>query len=236
MGRLGVGLNDDWRKIEFPNPNLAGEDGLLCVGGAIVPELLLRAYSVGVFPWPQRGMPILWFCPEERGVLDFAEVHWSRRLLREIKKNRFEIRFNTAFEKVIRECAEAKRQGESDTWILPEMIDGYIQLHQLGYAHSVECWRGEALVGGLYGVYVDGVFSGESMFYKESDASKICLYHLIEQLKASGLHWMDIQMVTPVLKSVGGKYIARSEFLNRVNEGKAHLPPLFFLRSFSRTE
>lgn len=216
----------------FPDPNSAAPDGLLCYGGDLKPDTLLDAYSHGIFPWPREGLPILWFSPPVRGVIDFDELHWSRRFLRELKKDQFEITFNRDFASVIEGCASAPRSYDSGTWILPEMITAYKRLHELGYAHSVECWVkgavGKELAGGLYGVYIAGVFSAESMFYRISNASKRCLYALIEELKKSGLTWMDIQMVTPISKSIGGKYIRREEFLARLSRARANPCKLTF--------
>jgi len=217
-------LNESGRAMpkRFPNPRAAGSDGLLCYGGDLEVDTLLEAYRSGIFPWPQEGLPLLWFSPEARGVLDFGQVHWPRRFLRSLRspKNEFRVTFNRAFEDVIHECSSVPRSHESGTWILPEVERAYLRFHRAGHAHSVECWRGDRLVGGLYGVYVDGVFSGESMFFKASDASKRCLFALVDALKANGLEWMDIQMVTPVLESLGGKYISRDDFLTRLK--KAH--------------
>lgn len=214
--------------VKFPDPRSAADDGLLCYGGDLEVETLLQAYSHGIFPWPQEGLPLLWFSPAERGVLDFNEIHWPKRFLRELRDGQFEITFDLAFEQVIRECAKIPRAHEKGTWIVPEMQKAYARFHEAGYAHSVECWRsgdvGGELLGGLYGVYVEGVFSGESMFFKASGASKRCLYALVERLKASGLEWMDIQMVTPVLETFGGKYISREEFLRRLE--RAHQAPI----------
>ncbi|MEK7355315.1 MAG: leucyl/phenylalanyl-tRNA--protein transferase [Bdellovibrionota bacterium] len=206
----------------FPDPALADDDGLLCVGGDLRVETLVEAYSNGIFPWPQDGAPLLWFSPVRRGVLDFAELHWPRRFLRELKDESYEITFNRAFARVIHECAAIPRTHESGTWILPPIEGAYARFHQAGYAHSVECWRGGELVGGLYGVYVGGVFSGESMFHKESGASKRCLFSLIGKLKSHGLEWMDTQMVTPVLQTFGGKYISRDEFLSRLERSRGN--------------
>lgn len=217
----------------FPDPREADDDGLLCYGGDLEIETLLDAYSHGVFPWPQEGLPLLWFSPMERGVLDFSEVHWPRRFLRELRSRPMKITFDQDFSAVIKECASVPRkpsgqptekspenaaESNAGTWILPQMQDAYRDLHRMGYAHSVECWDEQGrLVGGLYGVHVAGVFSGESMFHHVDGASKRCLFSLIEKLSGAGLTWIDIQMVTPVLKSFGGKYISRDEFLNRLD-------------------
>jgi len=212
----------------FPDPRLAGEEGLLCVGGDLAVATLVEAYSNGIFPWPQEGVPLMWFSPSHRGVLDFEELHWPRRFLRELKDDSFEITFNKAFARVIHECAAIPRTHESGTWILPPMEKAYTRFHEAGYAHSVECWHAGELVGGLYGVYVGGVFSGESMFHKRSGASKRCLFSMIEKLRANGLQWIDIQMVTPVLQTFGGKYISRDEFLARIAAAKANPSRLKF--------
>ncbi len=210
-------------KARFPNPRTAGEDGLLCYGGNLEVETLFAAYNQGIFPWPQEGLPLLWFSPEQRGVLDFRDLHWPRRFVRTLKDARFHITFNRAFTEVIRECALIPRSHEPGTWILPAMQEAYLRFHEAGFAHSVECWQEGQLVGGLYGVYVGGVFSGESMFFKVSDASKRCLFSLIQVLQASGVGWMDIQMMTPVLENLGGKYVSRDEFLLRLEEAhKTH--------------
>ena len=200
----------------FPDPREATEDGLLCIGGSLDVPTLVQAYSKGIFPWPQEGYPLLWFSPPKRGVLDFEEVHFPRSLLKEVKKTELKFTFNRAFDDVIQLCAAIPRSHETGTWILPEMIDAYQKFHRAGYAHSIEAWREDQLVGGLYGVYVNGVFSGESMFYVESNASKLCLMRMIAHLKSKGLQWLDTQMVTPVLEKLGGKYITRDEFLDRL--------------------
>lgn len=216
--------------IHFPDPREAGEDGLLCVGGDLQVETLVNAYSQGIFPWPQEGLPLLWFSPRKRGVLDFAEVHWPRRFLQEMRARPLRITFNRAFEQVIHECASVPRTHESGTWILPPIEGAYTRFHRAGYAHSVECWDDQdRLVGGLYGVFVAGVFAGESMFHHVNGASKRCLYALVEKLSAQGLTWMDTQMVTPVLETFGGKYISRDEFLARL--AAAHADPVAVSRA-----
>lgn len=207
----------------FPDPLTAADDGLLCYGGDLSIETLVDAYGHGIFPWPQEGLPLLWFSPLERGVLDFSEVHWPKRFLRDLKDESFQITFNQAFPAVIRECAKVPRSHEMGTWITPAIQKAYVKFHEAGYAHSVECWHNDELVGGLYGVCVKGVFAGESMFYKVSNASKRCLYGLVAKLQASGFEWIDIQMVTPVLETLGGKYISREDFQIRVREAQKNL-------------
>jgi leucyl/phenylalanyl-tRNA---protein transferase len=200
----------------FPDPTEATEDGLLCIGGSLDVPTLLQAYSKGIFPWPQEGYPLLWFSPSQRGVLDFSELHLSRTFCRELKRSNLKFTFNKAFPKVIRACSQIPRSHETGTWILPEMVEAYTAFHKAGHAHSIEAWRDGELVGGLYGVYVAGVFSGESMFYTESNASKLCLYKMILHLRNKGLQWLDTQMVTPLVEKLGGKYISRDEFLDRL--------------------
>ncbi|MCM2281054.1 MAG: leucyl/phenylalanyl-tRNA--protein transferase [Bdellovibrionaceae bacterium] len=219
-------MNPDERDtaLAFPDPRSATEDGLLCIGGDLRVSTLLEAYSHGIFPWPQEGYPLLWFSPPRRGVVDFDEVHFSQRFLRETRKTELTFTFDRAFADVVDACATVPRTHETGTWILPEMRRAYIRFFEAGHAHSVEAWRGDRLVGGLYGVYVAGVFSGESMFFRESNASKLCLYRLIAHLRSKGLTWMDTQMVTSLVASIGGKYISRDEFLARLESAKHNRP------------
>ncbi len=221
---MSSGQNPLRTVIHFPDPRTAGEDGLLCVGGDLRVETLLEAYSHGIFPWPQEGVPLLWFSPPRRGVLDFQDLHWPKRFLSKVGDESYRITFNQAFNEVIRACSDQRRTHETGTWILPPMVGAYTRFHNAGFAHSVECWKDEQLVGGLYGVYIQGVFSGESMFHKETDAGKRCLFALTKELQAQGITWMDIQMVTPILKTFGGKYISREDFLERLET--AHRQPL----------
>lgn len=203
------------------------ESGLVDVGGDLSVETLLSAYSKGIFPWPQPGYPLLWFSPPKRGVIDFSELHISKSLRRELR-GELSVTFDTAFAEVIRECAAVPRSHETGTWILPEMVDAYTEFHRAGYAHSCELWEKDGdgarvLVGGMYGVFVRGVFSGESMFFKRDNASKICLLAMIERLRTSGVSWIDTQMVTPVVEQLGGKYISRDVFLERLRLSDAKL-------------
>jgi leucyl/phenylalanyl-tRNA--protein transferase len=214
------------QKVVFPNPrHFPGLDGIVYVGADLEQSTLVSAYRLGIFPWPVEGYPLLWHCPEERGVLDFAELHVPRRLKQSLRSAGFTISFNRAFQDVISACASQPRKGQDGTWILPGFIPAYTKFHRAGFAHSIECWQNDVLVGGLYGVYVGGVFSGESMFHLETNASKACLLAIIEKLKLLGLTWMDIQMVTPVTRQFGGKYISRNQFLDRIEAAqKAGLP------------
>ena len=197
----------------FPDPSLSDEDGLLCIGGDLNTNTLIDSYYHGIFPWPQKGLPILWFCPVKRGILNFSKLHIPARLKKFRKSWSGEFKINSAFRQVINACRLQKRPGQSGTWILPEMIKAYTDLHKAGYAHSVEAWENDRLVGGIYGVFVGNVFSGESMFYKKANCSKLCLWRLVEHLQNIGLEWMDVQMLTPVTETFGGEYITREEFL-----------------------
>lgn len=211
-------------KLTFPDPREATDDGLLCIGGDLRVSTLVEAYSRGIFPWPQEGYPLLWFSPPRRGVIDFSKVHFSRRFLRDERKTDLTFTFNKAFAEVVAACATVPRAHEAGTWILPEMQRAYVRFHEAGFAHSLEAWRESHLVGGLYGVYVGGVFSGESMFFRETNASKFCLYRLIGHLRRKGLTWMDTQMVTPLVASIGGTYVSRDEFLARLATAKSSHP------------
>lgn len=190
---------------------LVEPNGLLAIGGALTPAWLMHAYQRGVFPWYSDGQPILWWTPDPRTVLFPAEFHLSRRLARTLRSGRFETRLDTAFEAVVAGCA-APRRGESGTWITPAMHESYVELHRLGFAHSIECWRKGRLVGGLYGVALGGVFFGESMFHVERDASKVAIARLVEECRARGIELIDCQMATAHLGSLGARPLPRHEF------------------------
>lgn len=214
--------------IQFPSPEEAGYDGLVAVGGELNIGNLYAAYSQGIFPWPQEGFPMLWFSPDPRGILRFSKLHISRSLSREQKRAGFNFTFDKAFEQVVEFCSIQKRKDQNGTWILPEMKQAYLELHRMGYAHSVECWQSGSLVGGLYGVFVEGVFSGESMFFRETGASKLSLVYLIEHLASRGLEWMDTQMVTPVLKQMGAEEVSRSDYFKLLGEARKRLKNVDF--------
>jgi leucyl/phenylalanyl-tRNA--protein transferase len=202
--------------LYFPSARAPIDQGLIAVGGDFSVEVLKEAYQKGIFPWPQEGYPILWFSPDPRGVLDFKDFHVAESLKKFAKKNsHWEFTINEAFQRVVHECRLQARPDQKGTWILPEMEDAYAELWDEGLALSLEVWDGEDLIGGIYGVHMSGLFSGESMFHHQSNASKMALWKLVEHLKALGHRWMDIQMVTPLLESFGGKYISRDEFLTR---------------------
>jgi leucyl/phenylalanyl-tRNA--protein transferase len=201
--------------IQFLDPAKAIE-GIVAFGGPLTTTNLLRAYCSGIFPWPVNEYILPWCCPEERGVLDFNELHIPRRLERTRRQATFQFTIDRSFSQVITYCATVSRKGESSTWITRQMIRAYCELHRQGHAHSVEVWDGTELVGGLYGVDACGSFSGESMFSLRSNASKLALLFLIEHLKERGLDWIDIQMVTPHLEALGAKVASRADFLEKL--------------------
>lgn len=216
-------LLDNTHKSLFPDVELAlrEPDGLLAIGGDLTVERLVAAYQRGIFPWYSEGQPILWWSPDPRMVLTPSEVKISRSLAKTIRKNKFTITFDQAFEKVIRACSRPrleKGQVQNETWILDEMIEAYTVLHHQGYAHSVECWHNEQLVGGLYGIAIGKVFFGESMFSRESDASKAAFVYLNKQLEQWGFKLVDCQVYTSHLESLGAKMIPRKEFITLLNQ------------------
>ncbi len=198
----------------FPDPGYALEEpnGLLAVGGDLSPARLLNAYRQGIFPWYSDGQPILWWSPDPRAVLFPDQFKVSRSLRKSLRKRPFRVTLDTAFAAVIEACSEPRDDG-AGTWITEEMKQAYIQLHGIGFAHSVECWEGEELVGGLYGVSMGKVFFGESMFTRRTDASKIGFAHLVEQLKDWGFGLIDCQVHSGHLASLGAEDIPREEFL-----------------------
>lgn len=203
-------------EILFPPPELARDDGLLAVGGDLSPERLILAYSYGIFPWYSEGEPILWWSPRPRLVLVPQKFHCSKRLARQIRQGIFQTRFDTAFREVISHCAGIRRRHENSTWIVPEMIEAYCRLHELGFAHSVECWQGDDLVGGLYGVSLGGIFFGESMFSQAPNSSKIALAALCSKITAWDFDLVDCQMKTAHLQRLGAEEISGDEFSNRL--------------------
>lgn len=187
-------------------------DGLLAAGGDLSPTRLLAAYRRGIFPWYSPGQPILWWCPDPRAVLIPQELRTTRSLAKSIRNKGMQTRIDTDFEAVIEACgSEEIRPG--GTWLSPEMRAAYLRLHQLGYAHSVETWVGDRLVGGLYGVAIGSVFFGESMFSRERDASKVALRRLCDHLVDRGFHMIDCQMATAHLMSLGAQLLPRADFI-----------------------
>jgi leucyl/phenylalanyl-tRNA--protein transferase len=205
-----------WLRRDDPFPPvesaLKEPNGLLAAGADLSPQRLLAAYRRGIFPWYNAGEPILWWSPDPRMILFPAEIRLSRSLRKTLARGRFEVRLDTAFAQVVRACAEP-RAGQNGTWITREMQEAYGRLHELGYAHSVESWQEERLVGGLYGVAIGWVFYGESMFTRISDASKVALAHLCLYLERKGFAMIDCQMETRHLASLGARPIARGRFV-----------------------
>jgi len=201
------------KELWFPPPNLALEEpnGLLAFGGDLSAERLLLAYQQGIFPWFNEGEPPLWWSPAPRMVLYPEEIKISRSLGKRLKRQEFQISFDTCFAQVIEQCALLRQT--TGTWITPEMQTAYTELHQQGYAHSVEIWQNKQLVGGLYGLALGGIFFGESMFSKVSDASKVALVKLAHQLTKQGFSLIDCQVYSNHLASLGAKEISRELFL-----------------------
>lgn len=203
------------------------QDDIVGVGGDLEPATLLRAYRQGVFPWPVEGLPLLWFCPRERAILELDHLHLGRSLARARRRTTLRFTIDAAAPAVIRACAGAPRPRQDGTWITPEIIAAYTRLHRLGSVHSAEAWRGERLVAGVYGVDADGTFAAESMFHREPDASKLALLHLLEHLRARGLDWIDVQMMTPHLARLGARTIPRAQFLRLLARTRARRLLLF---------
>jgi leucyl/phenylalanyl-tRNA--protein transferase len=200
--------------LVFPPAELA-EEGLLAVGGDLTPERLVLAYSQGIFPWYSEGDPILWHSPDPRFVLTPDVLHVSRSLRRVIRQQPFRVTLDRAFPRVIAACAAVPRPGQDGTWITPEMMEAYVELHRRGVAHSVEAWRPDdgELVGGLYGVSLGAAFFGESMFANATDASKVALVTLVEQLDRWGIRLIDCQVHTDHLERFGARPWSRSRYL-----------------------
>lgn len=210
----------------FPDPTQTTEDGLLAIDLPLTQEILLDAYQCGVFPWYSPGMPTLWWSPDPRFVLYPHKLKISKSLSQTIRSQKYSVTWNKAFESVMRFCAYTPRKGEDGTWITPEMIEAYVGLHHQGFAHSVEVRLAQQLVGGLYGIAIGGVFFGESMFHHQRDASKIALVALTEKLKDAGFHFIDAQIPTEHLKSLGAEEIPRSQFLKELEKGIASAPSI----------
>ena len=209
---------------EFPDVELAMQepDGLLAVGGALSTEWLLQAYRHGIFPWYGPGQPILWWAPDPRLVLYPDQLHVSRSLAKVIRKGRYTVTLDAAFNEVVAACA-APRPGQSGTWITPEMHEAYVRFHHEGYAHSAECWYQGELVGGLYGVAIGGIFFGESMFARATDASKVAFVALVRQLARWGFGLVDCQVHTDHLARLGATAIPRRVFTATL-EQESHTP------------
>lgn len=220
--------------LVFPPAELAGPEGLLAVGGDLSPARLLLAYSSGIFPWFNEQDPVLWWSPDPRCVLLPGQMHISRSLAKTLRQGRFEVSFDRAFDQVIGSCAEVRLSRGEETWITAAMLKAYGRLHRMGYAHSVECWRDGALVGGLYGVCLGRCFFGESMFSCQRDASKVAMATLAQGLVDGSFELIDCQLPNPHLTSLGAQEIPRRQFLALLRRGgvspstmpsPGHFPP-----------
>jgi leucyl/phenylalanyl-tRNA---protein transferase len=197
----------------FPDPRRARGD-IVAIGEDFSVETLRDAYCHGIFPWPHEGLPLPWFSPRRRTVIFFDELHVGRTLRKAMKRRDFTFTVDRDFGAVIRGCAGTPRPEQDGTWIDERIVAAYTRLHEAGDAHSVEVWRGDELAGGLYGVDAGGLFTGESMFFRESDASKLALLHLIDLLRARGATWLDCQVMTPHMEVLGAREITRAKFLD----------------------
>src|SRR5919202_6005493 len=214
-------------RMQFPDPRAANYGDIVALGGNLQPANLLAAYRRGIFPWPVEGCPLPWFCPRERAVIEWNDLHVPRRLARLRRQSPFRFTIDEAFPRVVINCALVPRPGETGTWITKEVFEAYCALHKLGHAHSVEVWQGEELVGGIYGVDAGGAFSGESMFYLRPNASKLALLYLLEHLRAHGLDWLDVQVMTPHVERLGAKLVSRDAFLDKLSSALARGLKLF---------
>lgn len=202
-------LND---QLQFP-PVDEAEDGILAIGGDLSVERLLLAYQSGVFPWFNEDDPIIWHSPDPRFILQLDDLHISKSMRRVLNKNNFSYTLDTDFRFVIDACANTKRKEEDGTWITNDMINAYTILHELGYAHSLEVWKNDKIVGGIYGVSLGKSFFAESMFHTETNASKLAFIKLVQWLKKHDFHFLDAQVFTEHVATLGAKEISRTEFM-----------------------
>lgn len=210
-------------ELVFPDPESASPEGILAFGGDLNPERLMLAYRSGIFPWYNEGEPIIWYCPDQRMVLFPKELKISKSMRRMMRRNEFTITWNQAFEKVIRACQKSPRKDQYGTWITDDMMEAYIKLHELGHAKSVEVWRDQELVGGLYGVDLGSVFCGESMFSKVSNTSKLAFIHLVQTLEKKHYKFIDCQVYNEHLESLGAREIPRKEFINYLRRNEEEI-------------
>lgn len=222
----------------FPPPELADREGLVSVGGRLTPPWLLTAYRQGIFPWPlllPEGYVLAWFSPDPRVLLPWPNLHISRRLRRRIRREEFVVTCDRDFDAVVAGCA-APRKNDTLTWITPSMQRAYRMFHHLGFAHSIEVWQNDQLVGGLYGVGIGTYFSGESMFHRVRDASKVAVVALSAHLHRQGFELFDIQQATPHMVAMGATSIPRSEFLSQVRTATARDPAFGTPRDFADSQ
>jgi leucyl/phenylalanyl-tRNA--protein transferase len=220
---MGIPVLD--QSLSFPDPRSADSEGLVAVGGDLSVDRLLLAYRSGIFPWTVK--PVTWWSPDPRGIFELDDFHVSRSLARVLRRKPFRATIDQAFRDVIEGCARPAA-GRRTTWISKEFIEAYSVMHRAGHAHSVECWQGNELAGGIYGIAIGGFFAGESMFHRVNDASKVALYNLIQHLRHQGFSLFDIQMLTPITSQLGGINISRRDYLERLAEATGNIS------SFSR--
>jgi leucyl/phenylalanyl-tRNA--protein transferase len=210
----------------FPDPRYARSD-VVAMGEDLRVDTLREAYRKGIFPWPHDDLPLPWFSPRRRAVIFFDELHVGRSLRKAQKRAPYTFTIDGDFRSVIRACAESERPEQDGTWIAPEIVAAYARFHAAGDVHSVEAWEDGALAGGLYGVDAGGVFTGESMFYRRPDASKLALLFLIDHLRERGATFLDCQVMTPHMEALGAREIPRGRFLDLLAEAQARGTPLF---------
>ena len=204
--------------FQFPHPDLAQSDGLLAIGGDLSSATLISAYSQGIFPWYDNSTPILWWSPDPRAIMELNNLYISKRLARTIRQGKFKTTINRNFHGVMEGCARRPYEG---TWITLDVINAYQNLHAMGYAHSVEAWLDDRLVGGIYGVSIGGLFAGESMFHTETDAGKVALARLVEHLAAKDYELFDLQILNDHTASLGATEIPRNDYLQRLKKAIA---------------
>lgn len=206
--------------LYFPHPSKADRHGLLAIGGSLTSERIILAYQNGIFPWYNVGEPIMWWCLSPRLILDPNHIHVSKSMNRVLNNKSFSITADKDFEQVMRNCGTIIRQGQKESWIHEEMIQAYLKLHQLGIAHSVEVWKSEELVGGIYGLAIGKMFCGESMFSKIPNASKLALIKLANFLSLKKFNWIDCQQESDHMKRMGAKSIQLADFINYLEQNK----------------
>jgi len=239
MGQILYQLDDN--SLTFPpiEHALTDPNGLLALGGDLSPERLIEAYSQGIFPWYSDNDPFMWWSPNPRAIIDISQLRINRTLRKAINKSPYHITLNKDFSQVTQFCADAPFRDD-ETWILPEMESAYLALHQLGYAHSIEIWHTDEqgntnLAGGLYGVAINGFFSGESMFYKQTNASKFALVALGQLLETVGIDFIDCQLLNPFLEDMGAKEISRDTFLKKQHNARSQILPSAFWQARTLT-
>jgi len=227
MTRAIPWLSSDSSTFPALSSALTDPNGLLAFGDDLSPERIIQAYQHGIFPWFSDNDPVMWWSPDPRAIINIAEIKINKTLKKVLKRESFHVSLNQAFKQVIELCADAPFRRE-ETWIVNPMLSAYKTLHRQGIAHSIEVWHEQRLVGGLYGVAVNGYFSGESMFYRESNASKVALVYLAKLLNSINIEFIDCQMLNPFLASMGCIEVSREQFIRQQIAAKAIIPPIDF--------